>query len=499
MTGSRASRGALVAALAALAMAGTAAALESLPKVLQAVKAGDRETALALIAKKEGVDAAESDGTTALHWAAEQGDHDLVAALLKAGADPNAANRYGITPLQLAAENGDERIVRTLLEAGADANATLPEGESVLMTAARTGVSGVLRALLEHGADIEARENWYGESALIWATAENHADAVRFLASSGADVNGRAALLTFERRRSGQSILPLGNWTPLMYAARENALAAGKVLIESRADLNAVDPDGATALVIAIINANYDFAAMLLEAGADPNLVDTSGMGALYAAIDMHRLAVGHGRPNPHPSGDLDALDIVKQLLEHGADPNAKLSKPIIQRQHTAGDFTLGEGATPLLRAAKSGDIAVVKLLLAAGADPHHKMPNGATALLYAAGLGWRNGSPIAPSFDQGPPQEAVETIDLLLELGLDIHAKTEQGDSILHAAVGRGEEAIIRRLLEAGADPTAVNGRGQTPLALAEARLAEPAVLELLKAATPADASKPAATAAAR
>ena len=385
MTRLRSRCGALVAGLAAVLVITSTrlVAYESLPKLIEAVKTGDREAALALVADKDGVNAAEADGTTALHWAAEQGDLELVAALLKAGADPKAANRYGVTPLQLAAEHGDEGTVRALLDAGADSNATLPEGETVLMTAARTGVPAVLRVLLEHGADIEARENWFGESPLIWATAENHAEAVRLLTSSGADVNGRSALHTFEKRRSGQSVLPLGSWTPLMYAARENALASGKALIASQADMNAVDPDGATALVIAIINANYEFAALLLDAGADPNLIDSSGMGALYATVDMHRLAIGHGRPNPKPAGPLDSVDIVKQLLAHGADPNAELRAPIIQRQHTFGDGTLGQGATPLLRAAKSGGIEVVQLLLAAGADPRHTMPDGSTALMY--------------------------------------------------------------------------------------------------------------------
>jgi len=462
----------VLAGLAALAVIASprVIAVESLPKLIAAVKAGDRKAAMALVENQDGVNAAEVDGTTALHWAAEAGDLELVAALLTAGADAKAANRYGVTALQLAAENGNEHLVRALLDAGADANATLPEGETVLMTAARTGVPAVLRVLLEHGADLEARESWYGESALMWAAAEDHADAVRQLASSGADVNGRSALQTLEKRRSGQSVLPLGSWTPLMYAARENALASGYALIESRADLNAVDPDGATALVIAIINAHYEFAAMLLDAGAEPNLVDSSGMAALYAAVDMHRLAVGHGRANPKPTGLLDSVDIVKHLLARGADPNAELRAPIIQRQHTFGDGTLGQGATPLLRAA---------------------MPNGSTSLMYAAGLGWRNGSPLAPSYDQGSEAEAVETLRALLDVGLDVHAKDNDGDSLLHAALGRGSVPIFLFLLEAGADPAAVNAKGQTPLAVAEARGAPGEIVDLLKSARPAAAAE--------
>ena len=465
-------------------------ARDDLPPLLAAARSADHDAAMALVRDRVDVGAVEADGTSALHWAAHFGDAELVRALLAAGADATAANRYGMTPLQAAAVEGDPAVIDALLAAGADANAVLPEGETVLMTAARTGSAEALRALLAHGAGTEARDRFHGESALIWAAAENHADAVRVLAEHGADVDGRSALLTLEprQRRAGQSILPLGSWTPLMYAARENALAAGEALVAAGANLDAADPDGATALVIAIINAHYEFAELLLRAGADPNIVDLeAGMGPLYAAIDMHRLAVGHGRGNPVPVGLLDAVDVVALLLEQGADPNAALKKPILQRQHTFGDGTLGAGATPLMRAAKSGDIEVVRMLLAAGADAKQTLPNGTTALMLAAGLGWRNGSPLAPSYDQGSDAEAVETLELLLSLGLDLQAANEAGDTALHGAVGgRGSEAIVRLLLERGADPSVANARKQTPLSMAEARGSD-AVKALVRAAAPA------------
>jgi ankyrin repeat protein len=407
---------------------------------------------MALVREAADVGAVEADGTSALHWAALFGDAELVRALLAAGA-------------------------------------ALPEGETVLMTAARTGSPESLRALLAAGADADARDEFHGESALIWAAAENHADAIRVLAAHGADVDGRSARLTLEprQRRAGQSILPLGSWTPLMYAARENALVASEALVAAGANLDAVDPDGATALVIAIINAHYELAELLLRAGADPNVVDDeAGMGPLYAAVDMHRLAVGHGRGNPVPVGLLDAADIARLLLERGADVNAALKKPILQRQHTFGDSTLGAGATPLMRAAKSGDIELVRVLLAAGADPQLTLPNGTTALMLAAGLGWRDGSPLAPSYDQGSEEEAVETLELLLSLGLDLKAANEVGDTALHAAIsGRGSETIVRFLLERGADPAVPNGRQQTPLSIAEARSTE-AITALVRAAVP-------------
>jgi ankyrin repeat protein len=426
------------------------------------------------------------DSSTALHWAAESNDAEITRLLLAAGAEAKAANRYGVTPLQLAAVNGNADIMRALLDAGADPNAVLPEGETVLMTAARTGSTAAIALLLDRGADVHARERWYGESALIWAAAQDHGDAVRLLVERGAAVDLRSAAQGYPQRRAGQSVLPLGSWTPLMYAARENALAAGKSLVKAGAALDLVDPDGATALVIAILNAHYEFAALLLEAGGNPNVVDNeAGMGPLYAAVDMHRLAVGHGRPNPKPVGLMTPVQLVKLLLERGADANARLRKSILQRQHTAGDSSLAEGATPFLRAAKSGDIEMMRALVAGGANPRLAMPNGSNALMFAAGQGWRNGSPAAPSYDQGSEEEAVEAIRFLLEMGFDINGTNEAGDTPLHAAVsGRSSEVIIGFLVAQGADPEKKNNRGQTPLSAATTRGNE-AIIQLLRGST--------------
>jgi len=440
------------------------------PRLIDAVKAGDREAVRALLKQPAAVKDAERDGTTALHYAVRADDVETMRMLLRAGADVNAATREGITPISLAAVNGSLVSTQILLEAGANANAVLPEGETVLMTAARTGKPDVIKALLEHGADLKARENWYGETALMWAAAEDHVDAIRVLVERGADVNERSRLLDVPRRRNGQSILPLGNWTPLMYAARQGALEAATTLAALGADLNLTDPDGATALVLAIINANYDVAVALVEKGADPNVADKEAkMAALYAAVDMDRLAIGHGRPNTKPSGQLSAVDLITVLLAHGADPNARLAAPLFQRHHTAGDRALGDGSTPFMRAAKSGDVAVMKLLVAAGSDPKLTQPNQANALMLAAGMGWRDGSPAAPSYDQGTEKDAIEAIKLCMELGLDLNATTNTGETALHAAIsGRGSEMIVRFLVENGADLKAKNKQGRTPLEVA-------------------------------
>jgi ankyrin repeat protein len=183
--------------------------------------------------------------------------------------------------------------------------------------------------------------------------------------------------------------------------------------------------------------------------------------------------------------GSLTAVDVARALLAAGADPNAALEKAIMQRTHTIGDTALGAGATPLLRAAKSGDIEMMRVLVAGGADASAALPNGNHALMFAAGLGWRDGSPAAPSYDQGTIAEALATIDYLLELGLDVNAQAQNGDTALHAAIaGRKSEAIVSHLLERGADPLAENGRKQTPLSMVESPRAPEALAALLRAA---------------
>jgi len=456
----------------ALCVCAIASAADPKPSLIDAVKAGNHEAVRTLLKQPAQLKVTDRDGTTALHWAVRADDLETVRMLLRAGADVSAATREGITPLALAAINGSLAATEVLLEAGANPNAVLPEGETVLMSAARTGRPEVLEALLRQGADLNARENWYGETALMWAAAEDHADAIKVLVQHGADVNGRSKLLDVPRRRAGQSVLPLGSWTPLMFAARQGSMAAIDALAALGADLNLTDPDGATALVVAIINANYEAAAALVDKGADPNIGDKeANMAALYAAIDMHRLAVGHGRPNPRPSGQLDAVDVIKKLLARGADPNQRLKAPLFQRANTGGDRALGEGSTPFMRAAKSGDVVVMRLLLAAGADVKLTQPNQANALMLAAGMGWRDGSPAAPAYDQGTDKEAVEAIKICLASGLDINATTNTGETALHAAIsGRGSESIVRFLVENGADLKAKNKQGRTPLEVAVA-----------------------------
>jgi ankyrin repeat protein len=441
--------------------------------LIDAVKAGNREAIRALLKTGADVNVPEADGTTPLHWAVRADDVESVQALLRAGAKANAANRNGITPLSLAALNGTRAVVEALIEAGAEVNALLPQGQTALMMAARAGHADAVTVLLAHGADVKAREKILGETALIWAAAENHPTAIKPLIAGGADVNGRSNPLTFPREEYGDgksarlTVLPRGNWAPLMYAARQNATGALKALAESGANLNATDPDNMTALNVAIINANYDAAALLLELGADPNIGDVTGMTPLYAAVDLNTFADTPGRPTPRPSGKLDAVGIVKVLLERGANPNVILNAPILVRVHDRGDGTLGAGATPLMRAAKKGDIEMMRMLLAHGADPKLRTKAGTDTLMFASGLG---GTGRFTAFEDKQATEAdfIEAASLCLERGVDINAVSENGQTPLHLAVTVRSEAFIKFLIDRGARVDIKDKQGRTPIDVA-------------------------------
>jgi ankyrin repeat protein len=198
-----------------------------------------------------------------------------------------------------------------------------------------------------------------------------------------------------------------------MYAARQGALEGTRALAAAGANLDLKDPDGTTALVLAIINVHYDTAAVLIEAGADPNLADDTGMAALYAAVDLNTLPWMFGRPDPKLTDRLTGVDIVRMLLEYGADPNARLKAVIMQRHHTGGDTALGEGATPFMRAAKSGDLPAMRLLVKYGADPTITQKNHTTTLMLAAGFGWRDGNAAIPTRDRGSVKDALAALQM--------------------------------------------------------------------------------------
>ena len=432
-------------------------------RLVEAVKNNNREAIQRLLKSRADVNVPEADGTTALHWAVRAGAADTVRLLLRAGAKAGAANRYGVTPLSLAATNGDAATIEMLVDAGADANGALPEGETALMTASRTGNPAAVTVLLDHGANVNAKEQWQGETALMWAAAQGHAPVVTLLARRGADVNARSKVLQFPKFNFNGSTMvstpmPRGSMTALMLAARQGALDSVRALAEAGADLNLADPDGTSALVMAIVNVHFDVAALLIEKGADPNVDDASGMAALYAAVDMHTTGGLINRPSRRPTGNVDALVLVKMLLDHGASPNARLKTPTLQRYHNGGDPLLTDGATPLMRAAKSTDVAAMRLLLEKGANPGLSTKNQTTALMFAAGLGGgRNRS----------DDDAMEAMALCLKAGADVNAFNTAGQTALHIAVERSNR-LVKFLAEQGAELDLKDKDGRTPLDIA-------------------------------
>jgi uncharacterized protein len=414
------------------------------------------------------MNAPDADGTTPLAWAVYNDDLQSAQRLLRAGANPNAANRYGVTPLSLAATNRNAALAKALLDAGADANAKLPDSTTLLMSAARTGNPEIVRLLIEHGADVNAKGAPYGETALVWAAEENHPEAEQVLIAHGADVNARTNMLERAKDRFGLegvlTILPHGSWTPLMYAARQGSIDAARTLVDAGANLNLTDPDSTTAVMIAIINGHFDTAAMLTEKGADPNLTDTSGSGALYAAVDVDTLGEVFGRPERPSTDKLSAVDLMKVLLAHGADPNAKLKTPSLQRAHTPGEPTLNTGTTPLMRAAKNGDAAAIRLLLEHAADPNARQKNGSTALMLAAGLG-RGTS--AFTKDYATEGELLESVKVLIAAGADVNALDDAGETPLHYGAQASDD-IVKYLAEKGAKLDVKDKKGRTPVEMA-------------------------------
>jgi ankyrin repeat protein len=407
-------------------------------------------------------DAADADGTTPLEWAVYNDDLQTAQRLLHGGANANAANRYGVTPLSLAATNRNAAMAEALLNAGAAANA------KVLMTAARTGNAEIVRLLIQHGADVNAKGETYGETALDWAAQENHAEAAQVLIAHGADVNARTNPLERAKDRFGLegvlTILPHGSWTPLMYAARQGSLETAGSLIAGGASLNLTDTDSSTALVLAIINGHYDTAALLAERGADPNITDTAGMAALYAAVDMNTLGEVYGHPARPTTSKVTALELMKVLLDHGANPNARLKSPTLQRAHTPGEPTLAEGTTPLMRAAKNGDAAALRLLLDHGADVNLRQKNGTTALMFAAGLGFGTGT---FANDYATEAQLLESVKVLMAAGADVNAVNEAGETPLHYGAHASDD-IVTFLAENGAKLDLKDKQGRTPVEMA-------------------------------
>jgi ankyrin repeat protein len=421
----------------------------------------------ALLSKRANVNAPQPDGTTALHWATHWNDAETVKVLLGAGANPAVTNRFGASPLSEAALSGNADLLKLLLDAGADAKSlATPDGETVLMRAARSGSVDAVRLLLDRGADVNARERYKGQTALMWAAAERHAPVVKLLLERGADwrIRGFDRETRPPRLSAASSISPIprGGFTALMFTAREGDIESARLMLDAGVDINYGDVDNVTPLVAALMNKQYSLAKFLLERGADVNVIDAGGRTALYAAIDI-RNEDWTAMPNRTTDDPLPTLEIVQAIVERGAKLDVPLTRPLTVRSGMDfGDTTLGAGATPLMRAARAGDHAVIRLLLEKGANPRLTTKDGNTALMFAAGIGYRDKN------TRGSESDALEAVRVLMAAGLDINQTNTRGENSLHGAALRGADTIVQFLLDQKMDVNATSKQGYTPLDVA-------------------------------
>ena len=456
----------LTAALLAATAPGWAAA-QSPPALVSAAQSGETSVALTLIHNGAKVDAAADDGTSALQWAVHRDDLPLIDALLAAHANVRAANDYGSTAMSEAAIFGDVAVIGKLLRAGADVESANADGQTALMIVARAGNILAARLLLQHGANVNAVETWRGQTALMWAAAQSYPAMVKLLLKHGAHpdarsfVHGDVRQITAEPRIQAR---PLGGLTSLLYAARQGCLGCVQALVEGGATVDLPDPHDVRPLLMAIENFHFDIARYLLEKGANPNRWDWWGRTPLYGAVDLNTLPYG-GRPDSRSLDKTSSLDLIRILLDDGANPNAqlKLFPPYRSLGHDrGGDRMLTIGATPLLRAAKAADVASIRLLLAHRALVDLPNRYGTTPLLAAAGVGAGNADTRGKYKSEA---DAVESIDLLAAAGANVNAKNDQGETALHGAALWGWNEIVKCLVKHNADLFAKDAHGNTPV----------------------------------
>jgi len=455
-------------------------------RLIQAVKSKDAATIRALLKSRIDVNATQGDGATALHWAVHYDDLATIDLLLRAGARVNLANDLGVTPLYLACTNRNSAIVEKLLSAEANPNAALLNGETVLMNCARTGDAATVKALVAAGAKVNVKEPEHDQTALMWAAAEKHPEAVRVLLDAGADFRARSKsysqTVTSEvTQRLGREQLNYtvvrGGSTALLFAARSGDADSVRFLLAAGADVNDTLPDGTSALVLAAHSGNGSAASALLEKGANVNAAEI-GYSALHAAVLR------------------SDLNLVKTLLKHGANPNARISKGTPLRRNSQ-DYNLPAtliGATPYWLAAKYVEADLMQALLAGGADPGLSLPDGTTPLMAAAGMkepaakdADRRGLAIVDGGKLQDESQVVEAVTVALAQPGNINAASGNGDTALHSAVTQGYDRVVKLLADRGANLNAKNNRGITPLASLTNRNGAPnasrsATIDLLK-----------------
>ncbi len=443
-----------VALLASATLLAGTAVSDGTPLV-DAAKTGDLARVLALIdADPAAVNRPGVDGSTALHWAVNQNHLPVVEALLGADANAKALNRYGFPPISLAAMNGNADVLTLLIHAGADPRATVPGGESAIMTAGRTGDPDAIRVLLAAGADPNL-PNEAGQTALMWAAAANNPQAITALVDGNADLDTKT---------------PKG-LDALMFAARAGRRAATEALLDAGANIGTTMETGESVLEAALVNTHWDIADLLLDRGADPNQAD-AGYTALHRVTVQRQIIRGvvGSEEAAIPIGSLDVImDLVRKMIANGLDVNARMAKDRLKEQRFVNmrDVLFRVGATAFLLAAKEADLELMELLLEAGADPTIPTFDGTTPLMVAAGLYSDTGN-YGRFFQRGWTEMVHTATKMCIDLGNDVNAVNDVGDTALHGAAYRGALDVARLLVKHGARLDAPDTRGLTPLSVA-------------------------------
>lgn len=455
----------------------------------------DFDTVRALLAEKGAdVNALGPYDTPALHWLVRVEELELTKRLLAAGADVNQATPLGLLPLHIAIENNDEDMVELLLDKGADPARADRTGETPLMLAVRGGSTAIVELLLKHKINADAHEPSYDQTALMVAARGDNADITRLLLKHGADVNAQSkagAIPDFRLPSSSAGSkgvgIVRGGWpergerapvggakTPLLYATRAGDLEQTRVLVEAGANLEQADGNGLTPLLNAILNASVasldrprarhiEVARYLIEHGANVNAMDWYGETPLWAAVVLRNLDMS----GPGTDNGIDraaALGLIQLLLDKGANPNARTKEQPPEHRFLTriGDLSWVDftGQTPFLRAALSGDVTTMKLLVAHGADPNIATASGTTPLMAAAGINWV----VAQTWDEGQPA-LLEAVKYAHSLGNDVNAVNSMGLTAVHGAANRGSDEILRWLAANGARLDVADKEGRTPV----------------------------------